>query len=83
MVIRSLLWIPALLVMTSSAQTLVPQEFFFEYRFFANLGGEENSTDVPLASMLSSLQDHLNDYAASLDDSAIAIDSIDYFSRGK
>lgn len=68
---------------TTSAQTLVPEEFFFEYRFFANTAGEVNSTDAPLATMLSSLKDHLNDYIVSIEDVNIVIDSIDYFTRGK
>jgi hypothetical protein len=68
---------------TTTAQTLVPDEFFFEYRFFANTAGEANATDAPLAVMLKSLQNHLNEYIASFENAAVVIDSIDYFSRGK
>ncbi|GAX18666.1 hypothetical protein FisN_10Hh121 [Fistulifera solaris] len=66
---------------TTTAQTLVPDEFFFEYRFFANTAGEANATDAPLAVMLKSLQNHLNEYIASFENAAVVIDSIDYFSR--
>ena len=83
MIFRNLLLIAALLA-TTTAQTLVPDEFFFEYRFFANTAGDEaNATDAPLAIMLTSLQEHLTEYIASLENVDIIIDSIDYFSRGK
>lgn len=83
MILRNFCFLPVLLATTTLAQTLVPDEFFFEYRFFANTAGEANATDAPLAIMLSALQDHLNNYIASLESAAIVIDSIDYFSRGK
>ncbi len=83
MMFRTVLLFVPFWATTTTAQTLVPDEFFFEYRFFANTAGEANATDAPLALMLSSLQNHLNDYIASLENAAIVIDSIDYFSRGK